>query len=61
VGIFETLPVLALPLLYLFCSFQFALSTRLFLAFVAPNRADNYNRYNPTGFNPRIKIRNVGK
>ncbi|MBK6282854.1 MAG: peptide-N-glycosidase [Draconibacterium sp.] len=28
---------------------------------IAPNKADNYNRYNPTGFNPRIKIRNLGK
>ncbi len=28
---------------------------------IAPNNVDNYNRYNPTGFNPRIKIRNLGK
>ncbi len=28
---------------------------------IAPNKIDNYNRYNPTGFNPRIKIRNLGK
>ncbi len=28
---------------------------------IAPNKADNYNRYNPTGFSPRIKIRNLGK
>ncbi|HRX12062.1 MAG TPA: peptide-N-glycosidase F-related protein, partial [Draconibacterium sp.] len=28
---------------------------------IAPNNADNYNRYNPTGFSPRIKIRNLGK
>lgn len=27
---------------------------------IAPNIVDNYNRYNPTGFNPRIKIRNLG-
>jgi hypothetical protein len=31
---FETLPVLALPYFDLFSSFQFALSARLFLAFV---------------------------
>ena len=28
---------------------------------IAPNNIDNYNRYNPTGFNPQIKIRNLGK
>ena len=28
---------------------------------IAPNNVANYNRYNPTGFNPRIKIRNLGK
>ena len=28
---------------------------------IAPNNMANYNRYNPTGFNPRIKIRNLGK
>jgi hypothetical protein len=28
---------------------------------IAPNKTDNYNRYNPTGFNPRITIRNLGK
>jgi len=28
---------------------------------IAPNNLSNYNRYNPTGFNPRIKIRNLGK
>ena len=28
---------------------------------IAPNNTVNYNRYNPTGFNPRIKIRNLGK
>jgi hypothetical protein len=28
---------------------------------IAPNRVDNYRRFNPTGFNPRIKIRNLGK
>ncbi|NQU51220.1 MAG: peptide-N-glycosidase [Bacteroidetes bacterium] len=28
---------------------------------IAPNNLDNYNRYNPTGFNPRIKIQNLGK
>lgn len=28
---------------------------------IAPNNVDNYNRYNPTGFNPLIKIRNLGK
>jgi hypothetical protein len=28
---------------------------------IAPNKADNYNRYNPTGFNPIIKIMNLGK
>lgn len=28
---------------------------------IAPNNVSNYNRYNPTGFNPRIKIRNLGK
>jgi hypothetical protein len=27
---------------------------------IAPNRKANYNRYNPTGFNPIIKIRNLG-
>ncbi|HSH19519.1 MAG TPA: peptide-N-glycosidase F-related protein, partial [Draconibacterium sp.] len=28
---------------------------------IAPNNIDNYNRYNPAGFNPQIKIRNLGK
>ena len=28
---------------------------------IAPNNIDNYNRYNPTGFNPQIKIRNLGR
>jgi hypothetical protein len=28
---------------------------------IAPNKSHNYNRYNPTGFSPRIKIRNLGK
>jgi len=28
---------------------------------IAPNKVDNYNRFNPTGFNPKIKIRNLGK
>jgi len=28
---------------------------------LAPNKIDNYNRYNPTGFNAQIKIRNLGK
>jgi len=28
---------------------------------IAPNNVANYNRYNPTGFSPRIKIRNLGK
>ncbi len=28
---------------------------------IAPNKTDNYNRYNPAGFNPQIKIRNLGK
>jgi len=28
---------------------------------IAPNNVSNYNRYNPAGFNPRIKIRNLGK
>ena len=28
---------------------------------ISPNNASNYNRYNPIGFNPRIKIRNLGK
>jgi len=28
---------------------------------IAPNSISNYNRFNPTGFNPRIKIRNLGK
>ena len=28
---------------------------------LAPNKIDNYNRFNPAGFNPRIKIRNLGK
>ncbi len=28
---------------------------------LAPNKRDNYNRFNPTGFNPIIKIRNLGK
>jgi len=28
---------------------------------ISPSNIDNYNRYNPTGFNPRIKIRNLGK
>ena len=28
---------------------------------IAPNNVANYNRYNPTGFNPQIKIRNLGK
>jgi hypothetical protein len=28
---------------------------------ISPNNVSNYNRYNPTGFNPRIKIRNLGR
>ena len=28
---------------------------------IAPNNIANYNRYNPTGFNPQIKIRNLGR
>jgi hypothetical protein len=28
---------------------------------IAPNKKSNYNRFNPTGFNPQIKIRNLGK
>lgn len=28
---------------------------------LAPNNNANYNRINPTGFNPQIKIRNLGK
>ena len=28
---------------------------------IAPNNLSNYNRSNPTGFNPQIKIRNLGK
>ncbi len=28
---------------------------------IAPNKVDNFNRFNPTGFNPVIKIRNLGK
>ena len=28
---------------------------------ITPNNIANYNRYNPSGFNPRIKIRNLGK
>jgi hypothetical protein len=28
---------------------------------IAPNNVSNYNRYNPAGFNPSIKIRNLGK
>lgn len=28
---------------------------------IAPNKKDNYNRFNPRGFNPIIKIRNLGK
>jgi len=28
---------------------------------IAPNKVANYNRFNPTGFNPQIKIRNLGK
>ncbi|MEN8249418.1 MAG: peptide-N-glycosidase F-related protein, partial [Bacteroidota bacterium] len=28
---------------------------------IAPNKLDNYNRFNPIGFNPQIKIRNLGK
>lgn len=28
---------------------------------IAPNNISNYNRFNPTGFNPAIKIRNLGK
>ncbi|MEN8122967.1 MAG: peptide-N-glycosidase F-related protein, partial [Bacteroidota bacterium] len=28
---------------------------------IAPNKVDNYNRFNPTGFSPMIKIRNLGK
>lgn len=28
---------------------------------IAPNNKDNYNRFNPRGFNPLIKIRNLGK
>lgn len=27
----------------------------------APNNVSNYNRFNPTGFNSRIRIRNLGK
>ena len=28
---------------------------------IAPNKKDNYNRFNPRGFDPIIKIRNLGK
>jgi hypothetical protein len=28
---------------------------------IAPSNKDNYNRFNPTGFNPIIRIRNLGK
>jgi hypothetical protein len=28
---------------------------------IAPNNVDNFNRHNPAGFNPQIKIRNLGK
>ena len=28
---------------------------------IAPNNRANFNRYNPTGFNPQIKIKNLGK
>lgn len=28
---------------------------------IAPNNKDNYNRFNPRGFDPIIKIRNLGK
>jgi len=28
---------------------------------IAPNNLSNYNRFNPTGFNPQIVIRNLGK
>jgi hypothetical protein len=28
---------------------------------LSPNNSDNYNRFNPSGFNPLIKIRNLGK
>lgn len=28
---------------------------------IAPNKKDNYNRFNPAGFSPIIKIRNLGK
>ena len=28
---------------------------------IAPNNVSNYNRFNPTGFNPAIKIRNLGR
>lgn len=28
---------------------------------IVPNKVDNYNRFNPAGFHPRIKIRNLGK
>ena len=27
---------------------------------IAPNKVDNYNRYNPAGFTPKIVIRNLG-
>jgi hypothetical protein len=28
---------------------------------IVPNKLHNYNRFNPAGFNPQIKIRNLGK
>ncbi len=28
---------------------------------IVPSKLPNYNRYNPAGFNPQIKIRNLGK
>ncbi len=28
---------------------------------IVPNRVDNYNRFNPAGFNPQIKISNLGR
>lgn len=28
---------------------------------ISPNNMDNFNRFNPSGFNPKIKIKNLGK
>jgi len=44
--------------------FQFAAPTHKYDVaieeIISPNKVDNYNRYNPSGFNSQIKIKNLG-